>query len=99
MAHLKTTVVVIVNFVVVVVVVVAVVDIVNVVVVLNFVVVLNVVALFVISDNIISINVNLRLLKASVEFLWWVVCKFIFVSNPTTVLRLCCVVVWVVTIS
>ena len=98
MAHLKTTVVVIVNFVVVVVVVVAVVDIVNVVVVLNVVVVV-VVALFVISDNIISINVNLRLLKASVEFLWWVVCKFIFVSNPTTVLRLCCVVVWVVTIS
>ena len=97
MAHLETTVVVIVNFVVVVVVV-AVVDIVNVVVVLNVVVVV-VVALFVISDNIISINVNLRLLKASVEFLWWVVCKFIFVSNPTTVLRSCCVVVWVVTIS
>ena len=42
-----------------------------------------------------SINVNLRLLKASVEFLWWVggwvgVCTVIFVSNRTTVLRLCC---------
>ena len=28
-----------------------------------------------------------------------VVCKVIFVSNPTTVLRLCCVVVGVVTIG
>ena len=39
-----------------------------------------------------SINVNLRLLKATVEFLLWdggVVCTVIFMSNPTTVLRLC----------
>ena len=41
-------------------------------------------------------NVVLRLLKATVEFLWWVgwwvgrVCKVNFMSNPTTVLRLCC---------
>ena len=50
-------------------------------------------------------NVILRLLKATVEFLWWGglggVCKVIFMSNPTTVLRLCCwlncVVVGVVT--
>ena len=52
-----------------------------------------------------STNVNLRLLKAKVEFLWWVggvdggVCKVIFVSNPTSVLRLCCFVVGVVTIT
>ena len=34
------------------------------------------------------------------EFVWWVVvvCKVIFRSNPTTVLRLCFVVVRVVTI-
>ena len=41
-----------------------------------------------------SINVHLRLLKADVEFLWVVVvvvvCKVIFMSNPTAVLRLCC---------
>ena len=37
-----------------------------------------------------SINVNLMVMEATVEFLWWVVCKVIFVSNPTTVLRLCC---------
>ena len=48
-------------------------------------------------------NVVLRLLKATVEFLWWSgVCTVIFMSNPTTVLRLCCwlffVVVGVVTI-
>ena len=32
---------------------------------------------------------------------WWggVVCTVIFMSNPTTVLRLCCVVVGVVTIN
>ena len=44
-------------------------------------------------------NVNLRLLKAAIEFLWWggVVCTVIFMSNPTTVLRLCCVVAGVVT--
>ena len=40
----------------------------------------------------------------NIAFLWvgggWggVVCKVIFMSNPTTVLRLCCVVVGVVTI-
>ena len=43
-------------------------------------------------------NVHLGLLKADVEFVWWwwwVVCKVIFVSNPTKVVRLCCVVVGV----
>ena len=50
-------------------------------------------------------NVVLRLLKASVEFMWWVVAgvggawggwwlggisNVISMSNPTTVLRLCC---------
>ena len=39
-------------------------------------------------------QVNLRPLKAKVEFLWWGgvggVCTVIFMSNPTTVLRLCC---------
>ena len=30
---------------------------------------------------------------------WGGVCKVIFVSNPTSVLRLCCAVVGVVTIS
>ena len=48
-----------------------------------------------------AIKVNLRLLKAKVEFLWvgglGRVCKVIFVSNPTFVLRLCCVVVGIVT--
>ena len=44
-------------------------------------------------------NVVLRLTEADVEFLWvgggwWGVCKVIFVSNPTTVLRLCYVVLW-----
>ena len=49
-------------------------------------------------------NVVLRLTEAAVEFLWWVggwdglggggVCKVIFMSNPTTVLRLCYVVLW-----
>ena len=49
-----------------------------------------------------SINVHLGLLEVDVEFLWWwwgggcwgggVVCTVIFVSNPTAVLRLCCVV-------
>ena len=38
-----------------------------------------------------SINVNLMVMEATVEFLWWMVCKVIFVSNPKTVLRLCCV--------
>ena len=47
-------------------------------------------------------NVCLALLETNVEILLWavvggVVCKVIFVSNPTTVLRLCCVVVGVVT--
>ena len=40
-------------------------------------------------------NVVLRLREAAVEFLWVVVggvCKLIFVSNQTTVLRLCYVV-------
>ena len=44
-----------------------------------------------------SINVNLRLLRATTDlFLWWVggwlvgVCTVIFVSSPTTVLRLYC---------
>ena len=43
--------------------------------------------------------VNKWLLKATVEFLWWVggVCIVIFMSKPTTALRLCCVVVGVVT--
>ena len=37
-------------------------------------------------------------MEAVVEFMWWwVVCKVIFVSNPTTVLRLCCVVTGAVT--
>ena len=51
-----------------------------------------------------SINVHLGLLQSDVEFLWWGgvggVCKVIFMSNPTVVLRLrlCCVVVGVVTI-
>ena len=42
-------------------------------------------------------------MEAAVEFEWWGdagggVCKVIFMSNPTAVLRLCCVVVGVVTI-
>ena len=44
-------------------------------------------------------NVILRLKEAAVEFLWWdgvggwgVVCKVIYVSSPTPVLRLCYVV-------
>ena len=42
-----------------------------------------------------SENVDMKLSKANVEFLWWggVVCTVIFESNPTTVLRLFCVVV------
>ena len=44
-----------------------------------------------------SINVNPRLLRATVEFVWGGVCTVIFESNPTTVLRLCCVVVGVLT--
>ena len=47
--------------------------------------------------------VDLRLMEATVEFVWWGggvgwggVCTVIFMSNPTTVLRLCCVVVGVV---
>ena len=43
-------------------------------------------------------NVVLRLMEAAGEFVWWWGLH-IFVSNPTSVLRLCCVVVWVVTIS
>ena len=43
-----------------------------------------------------SININLRLLVCTIEFLWWVVVggvyTIIFMSNPTTVLRLCCAV-------
>ena len=39
-------------------------------------------------------NVVLRLTEAAAKFLWvggwWGVCKVIFVSNPTAVLRLCC---------
>ena len=49
-----------------------------------------------------SINVNLRLLEANIDFLWWgdgVACTVIFMSNPTTVLWLRCVVVGVVTIE
>ena len=54
-----------------------------------------VVALLVVTVYLCSINANLRLLKATVEFVWWGgggVCTVIFVSNPTTVLRLrlCC---------
>ena len=46
-----------------------------------------------------SIDVNLRFMNATVEFVrWGGVCTVIFVSNPTTVFRLCCVVVGVVTI-
>ena len=47
-------------------------------------------------------NVVLRLREAAVEFLWvgWVgwgwVCKVIIVSNPTTVLRLCYIVLLLV---
>ena len=53
-----------------------------------------VMALLVVTDHILklwSTIVHLGLLKADVEFLWWwwsVVCKAIFVSNPTAVLRL-----------
>ena len=44
-------------------------------------------------------NVVLRLMEAAGEFVWWGgVCTVIFVSNPTTVLKLCCVVVGVATI-
>ena len=37
----------------------------------------------------------------TVEFLWWgeVVCTVIFMFNTTTMFRLCCVVVRVVTIT
>ena len=89
MAPVGNTVVVVVHFVVVVV------DIV----VVNVVVV----TLLVVTDDVQfwSINVNLRLMVATIEFLWWwggVVCTVIFMPNPTTVLRLCCVAVGVVTI-
>ena len=49
-----------------------------------------------------SINFNLMLLKASVEFLWWgcwMVCKIIFMSKPIAVLMLCCVVVGVLAMN
>ena len=50
-------------------------------------------------SRILTRNVHLLLLEANVEFVWWgEVCTVIFTSNPTTVLRLCCVVVGVVTI-
>ena len=48
-----------------------------------------------------SINVNLRLLKAAIEFVWWGggggVCKVIFMSNYSVEVVLCCVFVGVVT--
>ena len=53
-------------------------------------VVIVVVALLFVTVNLCSINVNQGLQKADVEFLWWVVCKVIFVSNPTALLRLYC---------
>ena len=64
-----------------------------------------VVALFVVADHIIfswSINVNLRLLKAAVEFLWWwvgwvVQSHFCVQPNYSVEVVLCCVVVGVVT--
>ena len=41
----------------------------------------------------LSINVNLRSMKTAVEFVWLDGGgAVIFVSNPTIVLRLCCVV-------
>ena len=45
-------------------------------------------------------NVVLKLMEVAVEFVWWGgggVCTGMFVSNPTTMLRLCCVVVGAVT--
>ena len=41
-------------------------------------------------------NVVLRLMEAAVKFVWWWggVCTGIFMSNPTTVLRLCCRWAW-----
>ena len=53
-------------------------------------VVIVVVALLFVTVKLCSINVNQGLQKADVEFLWWVVCKVIFVSNPTALLRLYC---------
>ena len=49
-----------------------------------------------------SIDFNLMLLKASVEFMWWggwVVCTIIFMSKPIAVLMLCCVVVGVLAMN
>ena len=45
-------------------------------------------------------NVFLRLMEAAGEFVWWWggVCTVIFMPKPTSELRLCCVVVGVVTI-
>ena len=62
-----------------------------------------VVALIVVTGHniqLLSTNINLRLLKATLSFCGgWVgvLCTIIFKSNPTTVLRLRCVVVGVVT--
>ena len=56
----------------------------------NFVIVVIVVVVVVI---VVVFNVNLRLLKATIKFVWWVrwmVRTVIFVSNSTIVLRLCC---------
>ena len=53
-------------------------------------------ALIFVTDHIL---LSLGLLQPDVEFVWWWggVCKVIFMSNPTAVLRLCCVVLGVVT--
>ena len=56
------------------------------------------VALLVVTGHIIqvlSMNVNLRVLQVTVEFLWWWwvsggVCTVIFMSNPPAVFRLRC---------
>ena len=46
------------------------------------------------AEQLWSINVNLRLLMATIEFLWWVggggACTVLFMSKPTTALKLCC---------
>ena len=69
MTLLEATVVVVVDFVAVVVHFIVVVNVV--VVIVNVIVDVVVVVLFVVTDHIEVKNVNLRLLKAKVEFLWW----------------------------
>ena len=84
MTPLEATIVVVVDFVAVVVHIVVVVVVNVVVVVVN----VGVVALFVVTDHR-SINVNLRLLKAKVKFLWWVVgCRRAMYNYPTYIWNL-----------